>query len=237
MQEIENAEESGASIQLINEKFAERQKQLERSVNDFKLNSLSNTLGGIKDFLGEQTAVGKAVAIAQTSIDTYQAAQKAYASQLIVGDPTSPIRAGIAAGVAVSGGLANIAKITATSTKFEKGGISRIQGASHAGGGVPIYAGSQYIGEAEGDEGIGILNKAAFADFMNYNDSFNSGKSTNGKFEGGGIITQAVGSNSNEIKAINDVAKAISEMEIFVAVEDINNGQGDFANVVNGANG
>lgn len=56
----------------------------------------------------------KLLQIAQTSVNTYQSAQSAFASQVIPGDPTSVVRAGIAAAAAVAGGLANIAKIKAT---------------------------------------------------------------------------------------------------------------------------
>jgi hypothetical protein len=56
----------------------------------------------------------KALQIAQTGIETYKAAQGAYASQLIPGDPTSVPRAFIAAAAAVAAGLANVAKIKAT---------------------------------------------------------------------------------------------------------------------------
>jgi hypothetical protein len=48
----------------------------------------------------------KAVNIAKTLIETYFSAQKAYNSQLVAGDPTSVIRASIAAGFAVVSGLA-----------------------------------------------------------------------------------------------------------------------------------
>ena len=50
------------------------------------------------------------------------AAQKAYASQLLPGDPSSPIRAAIAAGVAVAGGIANVAAIIKTPTPGTGGG-------------------------------------------------------------------------------------------------------------------
>ena len=66
--------------------------------------------------------VQKAAQIATATIETYLSAQKAYTSQLIPGDPTSPVRAGIAAGVAVAAGLANVAKIA--SQKFEGGGAT-----------------------------------------------------------------------------------------------------------------
>jgi len=56
----------------------------------------------------------KALQIAQTGVNTYQSATAAYASQIIPGDPTSVPRAIIAAAAAVAAGLANVAKIKAT---------------------------------------------------------------------------------------------------------------------------
>jgi hypothetical protein len=63
-----------------------------------------------------------------TIADTYMAAQKAYLSQMTF-DPTAPIRAKIAAGIAVAAGLAKVAAIarttfqtTAPSTPANNGG-------------------------------------------------------------------------------------------------------------------
>ena len=75
-------------------------------------------------FAGESTTAGKALAVASTTISTYLAAQQAYASQLIPGDPTSPVRAAVAAGIAVAGGLMNVKKILAVKTPSGRGGSS-----------------------------------------------------------------------------------------------------------------
>lgn len=77
--------------------------------------------------------IRKAAAIAQTVIETYKAAQGAYASQIIPGDPTSPIRGAIAATIAVASGLAKVKRIA--SQKFEGGGSSGGSGGSSGGSG------------------------------------------------------------------------------------------------------
>ena len=74
----------------------------------------SQLLSTVSDIVGKNTAAGKATAIAATTIDTYLGAQKAYASQLIPGDPSSPIRAAIAAAIAVAGGIKNVRAIART---------------------------------------------------------------------------------------------------------------------------
>ena len=53
----------------------------------------------------------KALQLASATAELYRTAFLAYGSQLIIGDPTSPIRAQIAQGVALAAGLANIAMI------------------------------------------------------------------------------------------------------------------------------
>ena len=56
----------------------------------------------------------KKLQIAQTIVNTTASAAAAFGSQLIVGDPTSLVRAGLAAAAAAAGGIAQIAKIKAT---------------------------------------------------------------------------------------------------------------------------
>ena len=78
--------------------------------------------------------IQKAANIASALITTYQSATSAYASQFVpVPDPSSPIRGGIAAGLAVAAGLANVKRIA--SQKFE--GASLSGGSSSGGGSVP----------------------------------------------------------------------------------------------------
>jgi hypothetical protein len=55
--------------------------------------------------------IKKIASIAQATIETYQAAQSAYASQMTIPTPEAPIRAQIAAGLAIASGLARVAVI------------------------------------------------------------------------------------------------------------------------------
>ncbi|NBU47807.1 MAG: hypothetical protein EBS34_10280 [Flavobacteriales bacterium] len=83
--------------------------------------------------------VKKAAQIASATIDTYKNAVAAYGSQFVpIPDPSSPVRGGIAAGIAVTAGLVNIAKIA--SQKFEGGGASG--GGGGGGGGGDIGGGA-----------------------------------------------------------------------------------------------
>ena len=62
---------------------------------------------------GEDTKVGKRLAIAGTLISTYLSAQKAFESQFLpISTPSSPIRGALAAAAAVANGLARVKAIT-----------------------------------------------------------------------------------------------------------------------------
>lgn len=77
----------------------------------------------------------KGLNVAFTLIDTYLAAQKAYTSQLITADPTSIVRAQIAAGVAIAAGLARVAAIVRTQFNKQSPAV-----ASSGGGGSTVQS-------------------------------------------------------------------------------------------------
>lgn len=93
----------------------------------------SNALMAAANLIGESTDVGKAAAVASTTISTYLAAQQAYASQLAIPTPDAPFRATLAAGIAVASGLANVRKILSVQTPNGGGG----------GGSIPSIGASQ----------------------------------------------------------------------------------------------
>lgn len=153
--EIEAAEKTGASIDLINRKYAAAKNALE---NQSRISQIENARIAIQDinalltgFFGENKLLSAALA----STDMFLAAQKAYLSQLVPGDPTSIVRAQFAAFKAGAFGALNIARILAV--KYEDGGIPDqlggiLKGPSHAHGGIPTP-----FGEMEGKEAI--INK------------------------------------------------------------------------------
>ena len=94
--------------------------------------------------------VQKAASIAAALITTYQSAISAYQSQFVpIPDPSSPVRGGIAAGLAVAAGLANVANIS--KQKFEGASLGSTQSAStDVGGGAPTF-------NVVGDSGVNQL--------------------------------------------------------------------------------
>jgi hypothetical protein len=137
------AEMRGREVAAINQKYdkenEERKRaELERNVGFAKqgltiIQDLTDLFGkkGIES-ARKAFKVKKAAQMASALIDTYMNATAAYGSQFLpLPDPSSPVRGGIAAGLAVAAGLVNVAKIGAQ--KFEGGGSS---GGGGGGGGV-----------------------------------------------------------------------------------------------------
>ena len=119
--------------------YSEARMEIDKKENEAKMQNAAmaaGLLGTVSDLVGKNTAAGKATAIAATTIDTYLGAQKAYTSQLIPGDPSSPIRAAIAAAIAVAGGIKNVREIV--KTKVPGGGAASAPSISAAApGSVP----------------------------------------------------------------------------------------------------
>jgi hypothetical protein len=198
-EELLQAEKSGADTQLIKDKYAKFDKELSESVEVAKRQGMSQTFGQLAQLFGEASTIGKIFALTQATITGYEAVLNAYStaqkSPITLLNPAYPIiQAGIAG--AVSG--VQIAKIASTNTpKFEDGGIQPIGGKRHSSGGTKFFGEDGTRFEAEAGEGIGILNRNAFGAFMDFNNAFNGGKSSSGFFQGGGIITQAVPSQTD----------------------------------------
>lgn len=97
-------------------KYDKRLADKEKKWQEDKYNYMGSLMSSAAKLAGENSAIGKALAVANTTIDTYRSATAAYASQLIPGDPSSVVRGTIAAAAAVASGLANVKAILATKT-------------------------------------------------------------------------------------------------------------------------
>lgn len=97
------------------EQVAGSSLKIEKLTTDQKLGLAQDTFGNLAAIAGEQSAVGKAAAIAQTTISTFQGAQSAFAS--LAGIPiVGPALGAVAAAAAVAGGIAQVKNITAVKT-------------------------------------------------------------------------------------------------------------------------
>jgi len=139
-------------IEEENRAAFEKQEAYESAVAELKQAATAGTFSILRNLTtafekdteeGQKKAFkrNQAINIAETLISTYAAAQKAYASQLAIPSPDAPIRAQIAAGIAVAAGLAKVAAIK--SQQFNGGGSA---GGATGGGAGGIGGGTTSVG-------------------------------------------------------------------------------------------
>jgi len=133
--------------QHTKEELAELQKA-EDAKAQLRVDAMKTSLSIISDlaqaFAGDSERqqkkafqIQKGVSIATATIDTYLAAQGAYRSQMAISTPDAPVRAAVAAGIAIAQGLARVAVIS--KQQFNGGGGT--SGANSSSGNVPQAGG------------------------------------------------------------------------------------------------
>lgn len=125
---------------LSGKRAADLEKKIGEMNAKFREDSIKSALSTASVLFADNAKAQKAISAAMTLVDTYFAAQKAYTSQLIPGDPSSPIRGAIAAGLAVAAGLAKVKAILSVDIKnpSSSGG-----GGASGGGGGSLQTSSQ----------------------------------------------------------------------------------------------
>jgi hypothetical protein len=128
--------------ELDNLRKAEEQKaQLRVDAMKTSLSIISDLAGAFAGDSERQQKkafqIQKGVSIATATIDTYLAAQGAYRSQMAISTPDAPVRAAVAAGIAIAQGLARVAIIS----KQQFNGTGGTSG-NNGTGGVPQAGGT-----------------------------------------------------------------------------------------------
>ena len=159
-EEMQKINDAGIAAYLAGKK---KQDDEEKKIDDARklreeqrIQTTQNVLSTINDlatlFAGKSKKsqerafkIQKAANIAGALIDTYKSATAAYGSQLIPGDPTSPIRGAIAAAAAVAAGLANVKQIA--SQKFDGGGSVSAAGGAGSTGAPSITPSFNVVGQ------------------------------------------------------------------------------------------
>lgn len=96
-------------------------RQAEQQANEKVADAIGKTFGNLSTLVGKQTALGKAFAIVQATIDTYSSAVKSY--NAMAGIPVvGPALGFVAAAAAVAAGIANVKKILAVQVPATSGG-------------------------------------------------------------------------------------------------------------------
>lgn len=155
--ELANAEKVGASKLLIEKKYAAAEKKIELAKRDAKLSLAQGAAQDLATIFGETTAVGKAAAVAATTIDTFRSATAAYTGMVSAIPGPVGIAAGVlAAGASVAMGIANVKKILSVKTDGSAGG------GADSGGGSPTVATSvptQQMVSTQTSVGNGIVSR------------------------------------------------------------------------------
>lgn len=183
---------------------------------------------GLEGLFGKNKAIASATALINGGL----AVTEILKTPSVLPEPAASISRAIQIAGTVATTARSISQINGA--KFEQGGIVEIGGKRHSAGGTKFYGEDGTMFEAEAGEGIGILNRNAFASFMDFNNSHLGGSSRGGFFQGGGIITQGV---RPETLNIDSVVDAIASMPApVVAVEEIQTVGNRYTQVVSGAN-
>lgn len=159
--EVAAAEAIGAETDSIYERYELIKSQREKAAANARVALAGDVAGQLSTLLGEESAAGKAAAVAQATINTYLGASKALAQGGILGVAQ--------AAIVIAAGMKQVMSITKTkepdtkvrkpAAKYAKGG--QIHGPSHSAGGVTFVGSNGQRFEAEGGENMYILNRKA----------------------------------------------------------------------------
>jgi hypothetical protein len=158
-EEIQAAEKIGASVKKINEKYDKADRALEKARMSAKLELAAGFAGNIAEIAGKETAIGKAAAVAETSINTFKSATGAFSGMVSAVPGPVGIALGIAAAAAaVAMGLANVKQIL--SVKSGLPGDSGGGGSSISGSGGGTQAATVVRNVVNPEIGQGIISRS-----------------------------------------------------------------------------
>lgn len=199
---LKDAEKTGADKAKIEAQFGEYEIAIRSEVAANKVALASDTLGNLVNILGKESAAGKAVAVAQATIDTYASAVSAFNS--LSGIPiVGPILGGIAAAAAVASGIATVSKIVSTPKptipKAARGMM--IGGRKHSAGGTLI----------EAERGEAIINAKSTSKYGSLLSAINSDGGNGIPFMAQGGINGSTSFSNNSIIDYDLLANRVAD--------------------------
>lgn len=112
----------GAKIQDAKDKEAKQEQAREELLAKQKLAVTANTLGQVSQLLGENSAAGKAAAIAQAIINSYLGFTEVLKTPTTIPEPFGSIQKAISAASILASGLQTVRQITSVKTPNTGGG-------------------------------------------------------------------------------------------------------------------
>jgi DNA repair exonuclease SbcCD ATPase subunit len=186
---IEIKQKYAIQEQQINNAIAQSEKDLAKAKVDATIqaaDAIANTLQQTAQLLGEQTGVGKALAVISATISTITSAQKAYEST--IGIPfVGPYLAPINAGLAIANGIKNVKKIMAV----------QVPNGGGAGGNVQMPTNSFAAGQTA------PLTPQLQTTMLNQSQINQLGSATNRAF----VLESDVSGNQERIRRLNRAAR------------------------------
>jgi hypothetical protein len=219
---------------------AEKEKKINEAKETAIREQYATSFGQVAQLLGKKTVAGKAAAIAEATMNTYNGITQVWAADSILPEPIATIMKGVSTAVVVASGLSAVSKIKSTNTpKAEKGALFSIGGKRHSAGGTLFTGADGTQFEAEQGELIGVMNRNAARHFMAFNNAFPAGgAAAPNYFAGGGIVSREIASpsmNTDELAA--KIAEANRSLPApVVAVQDIITEGNSYVKVRDGAN-
>ncbi|VDH16713.1 Phage-related minor tail protein [Algoriella xinjiangensis] len=215
----------------------ETSKQIERDVTSAKMQVVGDLFGGVAQLLGKNSKAGKAAAVAQATINTYQGITEVWSAKSVLPEPFGTIQKLASTATVLASGLGAVKNIK--KTKLAKGGL--LEGPSHAQGGIPFTVAGTPGFEAEGGEFV--VNKKSTAMHLPLLKAINGNKQSSRVFQNGGMITAKSQGNLSidydllASKIGQNVAQANKSLPApKVAVTEINDAQSRLSKVEQKAN-
>lgn len=180
-----------------------------------RLQTANNFFGSLAELASSENEkmarIGKAAAIAQTIIKTYESATSAYASMAAI-PVVGPALGAAAAAAAVAAGMANVAAIRSQRTQgFMKGGYTGDLPTTAAAG---IVHGQEYVFDAASTRAIGVDNLEAMRQGAGYGSGRKS-SATGAKIMGGLTVNIENYGTSKDFEV-----RQISEEEVRIIARD-----------------
>ena len=146
---------------ITEQEYASASMQIELQRQNVHLNAANSFFGNLaalqKSGNKKMAAVGKAAAIAQAMISTYQSATSAYAAMASI-PYVGPALGAAAAAAAIAAGLANVQQIRSQNAGFKEGGYTGSIGVNEVAG---VVHGREYVMDANATSRIGVANLQA----------------------------------------------------------------------------
>lgn len=126
---VEDAENQKLKIRekysKVKSKLDKDDIRLENALNSQRAQSYANTFGQIAQLLGKNTAAGKAAAIAQATMNTYQGVTEVWSTKSVLPEPFATISRIANTAIVLGSGFKSIQAIKSTKAKgFFKGGYT-----------------------------------------------------------------------------------------------------------------